>query len=51
MEVVGDLEDRVAELDGADPPCGQRVDAERGPRLPTLFLALGSEKVRSLLTP
>jgi lysyl-tRNA synthetase class 1 len=27
------------------------VDAERGPRLPTLFLALGAEKVRSLLTP
>ena len=27
------------------------VDAERGPRLPTLFLALGSDKVRLLLTP
>ena len=27
------------------------VDAERGPRLPTLFLALGAEKVRELLTP
>jgi lysyl-tRNA synthetase class 1 len=27
------------------------VDAERGPRLPTLFLALGSERVRSLLRP
>ena len=27
------------------------VDADRGPRLPTLFVALGSEKVRSLLTP
>ena len=27
------------------------VDAERGPRLPTLFVALGAEKVRSLLTP
>lgn len=27
------------------------VDADRGPRLPTLFLALGAEKVRSLLTP
>jgi len=27
------------------------VDAERGPRLPTLFLALGSDTVRSLLTP
>lgn len=26
------------------------VDADRGPRLPTLFLALGSEKVRRLLT-
>ena len=26
------------------------VDAERGPRLPTLFVALGAEKVRSLLT-
>ena len=25
------------------------VDAERGPRLPTLFLALGAERVRSLL--
>ncbi|SDD83548.1 lysine--tRNA ligase [Nocardioides lianchengensis] len=25
------------------------VDADRGPRLPTLFLALGSERVRSLL--
>ena len=27
------------------------VDADRGPRLPTLFVALGSDKVRSLLTP
>lgn len=27
------------------------VDADRGPRLPTLFLALGAEKVRDLLTP
>jgi lysyl-tRNA synthetase class 1 len=27
------------------------VDADRGPRLPTLFLALGSERVRGLLTP
>ena len=27
------------------------VDAERGPRLPTLFLALGADKVRALLTP
>ncbi len=27
------------------------VDAERGPRLPTLFVALGAEKVRTLLTP
>ena len=27
------------------------VDADRGPRLPTLFLALGSERVRELLTP
>jgi lysyl-tRNA synthetase, class I len=27
------------------------VDAERGPRLPTLFLALGSDTVRRLLTP
>lgn len=27
------------------------VAAERGPRLPTLFVALGPEKVRSLLTP
>ncbi|MDH2413275.1 lysine--tRNA ligase [Nocardioides sp. CER19] len=27
------------------------VDADRGPRLPTLFLALGPETVRSLLTP
>jgi lysyl-tRNA synthetase class 1 len=27
------------------------VDAERGPRLPTLFAALGPETVRSLLTP
>ena len=27
------------------------VDADRGPRLPTLFVALGSETVRSLLTP
>ena len=27
------------------------VDAERGPRLPTLFVALGADKVRALLTP
>ncbi|GAA2008852.1 lysine--tRNA ligase [Nocardioides kribbensis] len=27
------------------------VDADRGPRLPTLFLALGSDTVRRLLTP
>jgi len=27
------------------------VDAERGPRRPTRFRALGAEKVRSLLTP
>jgi lysyl-tRNA synthetase class 1 len=27
------------------------VDADRGPRLPTLFLALGPETVRRLLTP
>ncbi|SFB89137.1 lysyl-tRNA synthetase, class I [Nocardioides terrae] len=27
------------------------VDADRGPRLPTLFLALGPETVRGLLTP
>jgi lysyl-tRNA synthetase class 1 len=27
------------------------VDAERGPRLPTLFAALGPDKVRSLLVP
>lgn len=27
------------------------VDAERGPRLPTLFVALGAERVRELLTP
>jgi lysyl-tRNA synthetase class 1 len=27
------------------------VDADRGPRLPTLFLALGSDRVRSLLRP
>jgi lysyl-tRNA synthetase class 1 len=27
------------------------VDAERGPRLPTLFAALGPERVRALLTP
>jgi len=27
------------------------VAAPRGPRLPTLFLALGAEKVRTLLTP
>lgn len=27
------------------------VDAERGPRLPTLFAALGPEQVRSLLVP
>ena len=27
------------------------VDAERGPRLPTLFLALGAEKVRSCSRP
>lgn len=26
------------------------VDADRGPRLPTLFVALGADKVRSLLT-
>ena len=26
------------------------VDADRGPRLPTLFVALGSDRVRSLLT-
>ena len=26
------------------------VDADRGPRLPTLFLALGADKVRSLLS-
>jgi lysyl-tRNA synthetase class 1 len=25
------------------------VDAERGPRLPTLVMALGTERVRSLL--
>jgi lysyl-tRNA synthetase class 1 len=25
------------------------VDADRGPRLPTLFVALGAAKVRSLL--
>jgi lysyl-tRNA synthetase class 1 len=25
------------------------VDAERGPRLPTLILALGAERVRTLL--
>jgi lysyl-tRNA synthetase class 1 len=25
------------------------VDAERGPRLPTLIVALGAERVRSLL--
>jgi lysyl-tRNA synthetase class 1 len=27
------------------------VDADRGPRLPTLFLALGADRVRTLLTP
>ena len=27
------------------------VDADRGPRLPTLFVALGAETVRKLLTP
>ena len=27
------------------------VDADRGPRLPTLFMSLGSERVRVLLTP
>ncbi|MCW2797554.1 lysine--tRNA ligase [Nocardioides sp.] len=27
------------------------VDADRGPRLPTLFMALGAQRVRSLLTP
>ena len=27
------------------------VDADRGPRLPTLFLALGADRVRELLTP
>ncbi|MDN4173481.1 lysine--tRNA ligase [Nocardioides sp. SOB77] len=27
------------------------VGAERGPRLPTLFLALGSDRIRHLLTP
>ena len=27
------------------------VDADRGPRLPTLFVALGSDTVRELLTP
>lgn len=27
------------------------VDADRGPRLPTLFLALGADRVRALLTP
>ncbi len=27
------------------------VDADRGPRLPTLFVALGSARVRALLTP
>jgi lysyl-tRNA synthetase class 1 len=27
------------------------VDADRGPRLPTLLVALGSERVRALLTP
>ena len=27
------------------------VAADRGPRLPTLFLSLGAEKVRSLLSP
>jgi lysyl-tRNA synthetase class 1 len=27
------------------------VDAERGPRLPTLVMALGAERVRALLTP
>ena len=27
------------------------VDADRGPRLPTLFMALGPDKLRELLTP
>jgi len=27
------------------------VDADRGPRLPTLFMSLGSERLRALLTP
>lgn len=27
------------------------VDAERGPRLPTLFVALGTDRLRTLLTP
>ncbi len=27
------------------------VDADRGPRLPTLFVALGADRVRALLTP
>jgi lysyl-tRNA synthetase class 1 len=27
------------------------VDADRGPRLPTLFVALGSDRIRSLLSP
>ena len=27
------------------------VSAERGPRLPTLFAALGADRVRTLLTP
>ena len=27
------------------------VDADRGPRLPTLFLALGADRVRALLSP
>jgi lysyl-tRNA synthetase class 1 len=27
------------------------VDADRGPRLPTLFVALGADRVRELLTP
>ena len=27
------------------------VDADRGPRLPTLIVALGTDRVRSLLAP
>ena len=27
------------------------LEADRGPRLPTLFAALGAERVRELLTP